>query len=200
MKRTKSPLIKPEVFQAKLTHKGNSNPSWDNPPIYEGKYHPSMVKKAEKLIGMLGSRVDELAVYFDVCMATINEWRSKYPEFDLAIKTGKMKAAEKVSRSLYKRAVGFHAEDTQFFMFQGQIISETYEKYYPPDSSAAVKWLQLVQRGIWAENIKVDINHQISGTVNFRKVEEIPVSELNKAQQELLFSINMKQLSEPQKN
>ena len=83
-----------------------------------------------------------MARFFEVHEATINRWKQKYPKFCESIKKGKEEADANVADSLYQRATGYEHEDTYFAQFQGEIITETYTKHYPPDTAAAFIWLK----------------------------------------------------------
>ena len=55
-------------------------------------------------------------------------------------------------------------------------------------------------REVWADSSKVDINHKYSGEVTTRKIEELSLDELSEPIKNLLFDLNMKQLSDGQNN
>lgn len=191
MKRTKynhknSEVIHPKVVVSKT---------------FKGYYEPWMDAVAEKLVGRLGARITDLADFFGVVDDTITNWRNKYPTFDQAIRSAKVKQAANVANALYHKAIGMEIPDTQFFAYKGEIVSQTYMKQLPPDAFAAHKLLTIIMRDVWADNnLKVDINHNVSGTINHRKIEDIPINELTEQQRELVFQLNMKQLSQPGQN
>lgn len=191
MKRTKFNHKLPEVLQPKVVVS----------KTFKGYYEPWMDKVVEKLVGRLGARIVDVADFFGVTDDTIINWQNKYPSFNQAIRMSKVQAAAKVANALYHKAIGMEIPDTQFFAYKGEIVSQTYMKYLPPDAFAAHKWLSIVMREIWADNnLKVDINQTITGNITYRKIEEIPVNELTKEQKELIFQLNMKQLSAPGQN
>lgn len=179
--------ITPEVVQTKIS------------PTFKGYYEDWMVPVAEKLVGRLGARIEDLADFFGVHYDTITNWQNTHPEFNQAIRSAKVRAAGKVANALYNRAIGMTVPDTQFFAYKGEIVCQTYEKHLPPDAFAAKQWLSTVMRELWADNnIRVDVNH--TGTITHRKIEEIPIQELTKEQRELIFQLNIKQLSQPGQN
>lgn len=91
----------------------------------------------------------------------------KYNKLSFTIARAKETADEKVERSLFERAVGYEHKDTQFFCFQGQIISEEYIKHYPPDVPGATLWLCNRQPNKWKNVAKIDASGL---TLNFASV------------------------------
>lgn len=170
-----------------------------NPTGPAGMFKFEYIEEARELVGKLGATREDLGLYFGVHEDTIKNWAHTYPDFNSALRKGRLEACLKASQALFQRAVGCAHLDTQFFIYKGEIISKTYMKHYPPDASAAHKYLTIMYREVWADN-KVTVNHLHSGTVNHRKIEDIPLHELTSDQQELLFTLNMKQLSGPQQN
>ena len=55
-------------------------------------------------------------------------------------------------------------------------------------------------REVWAEPTEFNVNHNHSGTINHRKIEDIPIEELSKQEQDLVFQLNMKQLRDVNAN
>ena len=68
------------------------------------KYNNDMNEQVTKLC-LLGATDEDLANFFDVCKATINNWKKDYPEFLDSIKEGKENADAKVAQSLYNTAL-----------------------------------------------------------------------------------------------
>jgi|2_EtaG_2_1085320.scaffolds.fasta_scaffold59705_2 hypothetical protein len=68
------------------------------------KYDKKMNDQVTKLC-LLGATDEELANFFEVCVATINNWKHEHPEFLESIKAGKEDADSKVAQSLYSTAL-----------------------------------------------------------------------------------------------
>lgn len=113
----------------------------------------------EKAAGMwLAGATDlEVADELEVSVATLYNWRAKYPEFLAATRYGKDQADERVERSLYQRAVGFEYPAVKIsFDKEGNPLFAQYREFYPPDTVAAKHWLNNRKPADWRE--KQDLN------------------------------------------
>ena len=68
------------------------------------EFDPAMCEQVTKLC-LLGATDEQLADFFEVCVATIYNWKLKHPEFVEAIREGKEDADAKVAKSLYQTAI-----------------------------------------------------------------------------------------------
>ena len=125
------------------------------------KYQEAYAEQARKLC-LLGYTDAELAASFEVSEATINNWKLEYPEFLESIKKGKAVADAEVSDRLYQRAMGFVAPDIDIRVIENRIVETPLEKYYPPDTTAAIFWLKNRQKDKWRD--KQEVEH--TGEVN----------------------------------
>lgn len=107
----------------------------------------------------LGATDEQLADFFDVCIATIRNWKTDYPEFLAALKVGKEEPDERVKRSLYQRAVGYTFEAVKVFMPAGatEPVYAHYREHCPPDTAAAFIWLK--NRCGWRDRF----DHELTG-------------------------------------
>lgn len=155
---------------------------------------------------LLGATDQQIADFFRVDVTTIDYWKKNKPDFLRAMKRGKTEADAQVAKSFFQRALGYSHPDThimsnrvKIYDEKGRVIEEHTEpllvpiiKHYPPEVTAGIFWLKNRQRLAW-----VDVSeylHKHSGTIDVRKVEEIPLEELSPEQQEMLFTLNLKQL------
>lgn len=131
-------------------------------------YREEYDKQAKKLC-LLGAVDKDLADFFDVCEATINNWKKDHPSFLESIKEGKSVADAKVAQSLYQRAKGYyHAEDKIFnggFDEDGSqrepVVVPTV-KHYPPDTTACIFWLKNRKPEAWRDKQEIDQNQNIT--------------------------------------
>lgn len=74
------------------------------PTDYREEYN----EQAEKACRIFGAADKKLAEFFEVCKATITNWKRDYPEFLASIKRGKeYYDTNKVEKSLLQRALGY---------------------------------------------------------------------------------------------
>jgi len=179
--------------------------------VYDPNFTP---QEAEELVGKLGARQKELAEYFEVSVKTIEYWTRQYPEFARHIRRGRVTAALRVSQALYHRAIGYDHPDihilsktVKVYDKEGKHIETITEpvivpitKHYPPDAYAANKYLSIMFRDVWADITKMSVDHSVSGEINVRKIEELSLDDLSDSVKDMLFELNMKQLSDAQQN
>ena len=137
------------------------------------KYKPEFAAQAAKLCA-LGATDKEVADFFEVHEATLNRWKSDFPEFCESLKTGKAQADERVERALYHRAIGYKHDAVKFSQSGGAVIREDYVEHYPPDTTAAIFWLKNRRSQDWRD--KTDVNH--SGVIGVRSATEYTDDEL----------------------
>ena len=95
----------------------------------------------------------EIGKAFDLDERTITRYK-KDPKFLSALKKGKAVSDTRVERALYERATGYNHKDTKFFCHEGEIISEEYDRHYPPDTVACIFWLKNRKKAEWRDRIE----------------------------------------------
>jgi hypothetical protein len=121
------------------------------------KYKEEYAEQARKLC-LLGATLPELAAFFEVNTDTISEWKSVHVAFSDAIKEGKEQADANVAARLYNRALGYEHEDVDIRVLNGEIVQTKVQKYYPPDTAAAIFWLKNRQRAKWRDRIDQELS------------------------------------------
>lgn len=166
-----------------------------------GSYQPWMVQEAQELVGKLGARNVDLAEFFGVCEATIDNWIAGKREFNIAVRKGRLEAKLKVSQALYHRAIGYSHPDVHISNYKGDITVTDITKHYPPDAYAAHKYLTIMAREMgWADISNMNVNHNHSGEITHRKIEELSMEDLPEEVKNFIFDLNLKQLSDAQNN
>lgn len=137
-------------------------------------YKPEYAEQARKLC-LLGATDKELADFFGCNEATINNWKTRHPDFLESIKKGKDIADGDVADRLYRRAMGYSHEDEDIRTISigdgmSEIIKTPTVKHYPPDTTAAIFWLKNRQKGKWRDKQEVEQ----SGAVTYKVVTGIP--------------------------
>lgn len=114
------------------------------------KYKPEYADQARKLC-LLGATDGELADFFEVCEATINNWKNEHPGFLESIRAGKVKADAEVADSLYRRATGEFVQLEKVVKKGDDYEAIRYKSYIPGDPNAAYKWLQNRRAQNWTD-------------------------------------------------
>jgi len=131
-------------------------------------------------LSLLGANDVQIAQTFGVSPACIDKWKRNKPEFYSSMQKGKMMADAKVSHSLYLAAIGYSHPDQvvlsdkrkEYDPDTGKVIREWTEplvvdvvKNYPPNVTAAIKWLQARQPDQWGKKVeikgRVDHHHKL---------------------------------------
>jgi hypothetical protein len=108
---------------------------------------------------LLGAIDKELADFFEVAENTINVWKRKHKEFELALKEGKEQADTNVADRLYQRAIGYSHPEEKLFQYNGEVIRAETIKHYPPDTTAMIFWLKNRQKDRWRDRQ----DHELTG-------------------------------------
>lgn len=130
------------------------------------KYKPEYLKQIEKLC-LLGATDVIIADFLNVTPQTVSNWQKTNPELFEAIKRAKIQADANVADSLYNRAKGYEWDEQQAHKLKevtynnGKRIKEverletiSVHKVVPPDTTAAIYWLKVRQKGAWREDYK----------------------------------------------
>lgn len=120
------------------------------------KYQEAYAEQARKLC-LLGYTDAELANFFEVSEATINNWKLEHPEFLESIKKGKAVADGEVASTLFNRAIGYTAKEKREEKTADGFKEVDAEKHVPGDVTAMIFWLKNRQKDKWRE--KQDVNH-----------------------------------------
>jgi hypothetical protein len=124
-----------------------------------------------KNYALLGATDKELAVFFGVSEATINNWKLDYPEFLESITEGKEKADAMVAERLFERAMGYTHPEEKIFNNQGEIVRAKTVKHYPPDTKAATFWLKNRQKEKWSDRQKIEHTGADGGAIEYSDIE-----------------------------
>jgi hypothetical protein len=133
------------------------------------KYQPEYPEQAAKLC-TLGAKDTDLANFFDVSVATINNWKIEHPEFLESLSAAKQAADARVVRSLYERATGYNHPEDKIFQFEGSPVIVPTIKHYPPDTTACIFWLKNRNQAEWRD--KQDIEHSGNVTITASALDE----------------------------
>lgn len=110
-------------------------------------------------LASLGATDLEIAQAFEVSIRTIHRWKLEYPAFREALQIGKEAADQKVEESLFKRATGYSFDSEKVFFVDGEAHRVETIEHVPPDTKAAMWWLQNRNPNKWRDvrHIKHDV-------------------------------------------
>jgi hypothetical protein len=118
----------------------------DIPASYRAEY----AEQGRKLCLLLGATDQELARFFNVSPATLDEWLAKVSDFATAIRAGKELADADVADRLHRRAIGYSHEAVRVFSDR----NVSYIENYPPDTAACIFWLKSRQPDRWRDKVE----------------------------------------------
>lgn len=117
--------------------KAPKRPKSGRPTLYRKEYD----EQARKLC-LLGATSLRLADFFEVTEQTLLNWLKRHPSLRAAVKAGRVVADANVANGLYHRAIGYEHDDVDIRVIANEVVMTKVRKYYPPDTQAAVTWLE----------------------------------------------------------
>lgn len=154
-------------------------------------YNKSYPDRVYKLCLLLKDPKDEkLAIAFDVSVSSIEEWKRKHPEFQMALKRGKNEADAEVAKSFFERANGYSHEAIDIRVVDGKIVKTPYMKHYPPDVTAGIFILKNRHKEDWRDVHRQEHTGADGGPIRIR--EEIDLSDCSTAELELAAKIGLR--------
>lgn len=137
-------------------------------------YKPEYATQAYDLC-RIGAIDEDLALYFNVCVATIGNWKNAQPEFLEAIKKGKAETDRGIGGKLIDRASGaewYEEKEVKlkstYYDDQGRKCEKEevkivqVRKAAPPDVTALIFFLKNRRPDLWRD--KQEIQHSGTGT------------------------------------
>lgn len=123
------------------------------------EYDPAMCDVAYEM-AMDGKPHRKIAAALGVSVATLYNWRKKFPDFAAAICPHEEQTNE-VEMSVFGKAKGYTYTAQRPMSVQGQIEIAEYEEHVPPDMTAAKMWLQAHAAQKWSD--KSMVAHEVGG-------------------------------------
>jgi len=136
---------------------GHNLPGPGRPSLYD----PSMNEQAHKL-ALLGLTDGEIAEFFGVDEATINNWKNEHPAFFESLNAGKVSADADVAASLYRRAMGEVVyTERRVKGKDGEYEVIRLMQSVPSDPGAAKLWLTNRQPRLWRDKQEIDLKQPL---------------------------------------
>jgi len=140
-------------------------------PTYKPEFCPIAYKFC-----LLGATNEDLAGLFEVCLATIGNWLARHPEFKQAVQAGRDVVDADVAHALLHKAKGFTHTDVKILQIEGEARPVEYNRYFPPDTQAAMFWLRNRRRKQWRE--RIELEHTVTDE-KLRELEEAGIRARN---------------------
>lgn len=112
-------------------------------------------KKVLKTMAEKGLTEKEMALCLDIDLSTLTKWKQRHADFFTSLKKWKLKADVEVEKSLFMRAKGFKVPAVHISNYQGDITETPIDKYYPPETIAAIFWLKNRQPDRWRDRKEI---------------------------------------------
>ena len=108
----------------------------------------------------------EICEKIDLHIATLCEWKKKYPDtIGEALKSGKEVADTIVENALFRKATGYKTKEVSYKAdSDGNLVAvSAVEKEVPPDTTAQIYWLKNRRPDLWRDRWKTAENADSAG-------------------------------------
>ena len=128
-----------------------------------------------------GADMKSLANFLGIGLTTITRIKKEYPKFKELVQKGNKVADEAVAAALFKRAMGYDAEDTitEVKVSQDGSAQTTYvkkcKKHIPGDTTAMIFWLKNRMPDKWRD--KQEMNLDTTQPINISIVRDKPAQQ-----------------------
>lgn len=113
------------------------------------KYSPSLLPVTRNAADM-GMTERELAKFLDISYATLQNWKSQYPEFREALMIGKEGPNQRVVAAAFQSAIGYTVEIKKGALNkQGELVEWTETQYIKPEPTMQIFWLKNRDNDNW---------------------------------------------------
>ena len=148
------------------------------PPGQPTKYKPEYDRFAYVACSEMGATDEQLAILFNVNVATISNWKNQQPSFLEALRQGKDDYdTGLVEASLRDRATGYTVTETKVFLTKtGETIKVPIKKEYPPDATSMIFWLKNRKKQRWRDKVDQEISGPDGGPIQTQSITFTPVA------------------------
>jgi hypothetical protein len=163
-----------------------------------------MLRQVKKLT-LMGLTAEQVSDHIGVDYSTFKRWMQRFPDFRAVVLQTRIDADATVTKSLYKRAVGYRHKavkiiydpakakqtytakptedgDTEFIPDEmdpnAGVIKVDYTEYYPPDTAAAKFWLEQRQPSLFGQAAKLQLQGPEGGPVQTQVVDHLTFEQL----------------------
>lgn len=122
-------------------------------------FYDDMVRQG-KALAVLGLSTKEMAEFWGVGQKTLRRWMLRNPDFRKEIDIAQARADTNVTRSLYKKALGYTYYERKYALDNDgkKRLIEEKERQALPDLGAIIWWLKNRQPDKWREQIDTKLS------------------------------------------
>jgi len=137
-------------------------------------YKPEFVELVEKRASE-GYLNFEIAKSLGVSPAGFSKYLKVYPELKEALDRGRQIPTAKIERALYKRALGYEAEDVEAYIDSDNrlIKARKLKRHIPGDVGAMTFWLKNKKPKVWADKKQLELGGGLNLSVQPLSKEEL---------------------------
>lgn len=140
--------------KTKKTEKKRPGPG--RPSIFNEVLASKMIELFEK-----GRTEEQVAKIMGVSISSLRLWKTQKTQFKWSVNEAKMKADEMVEASLYHKAIGYSHPEEKVFCNYGVITTHETIKHYPPETNAAIYWLNNRKPDKWKARVNVVVDESV---------------------------------------
>lgn len=112
---------------------------------------------------------EQIAHNLGIGVATLYEYKNKYPEFSEALKNGKDDIDVMVENALLKRALGYTYDEVTL---ESGVETKRVVKEVQPDTTAQIFWLKNRRPQAWRDKQEIDMNANVEYSVKLPEPPE----------------------------
>lgn len=145
----------------------------------KGKYQEWLTK--EGLLRLQGWARDgltdeQIATNIGINVATLYDWKNKYPKISEALKEGKDAVDRQVENALLKSALGYkYDEVTKELRDDELVVTKVVHKEVQPNTTAQIFWLKNRKRAEWRDRVENAITGADGGAVKVETLTDADV-------------------------
>lgn len=126
---------------------------------------PKNLEEILRVAFEVGGTYESVAASLGRTRHELQNYAKRHRRIANAMRDGRAHADQRVVKSLFNRAVGYDAPDTDIRVCDGQIVKTPLVKHYPPSELACIFWLKNRKPDEWKDR------NEPSTTVNVHHID-----------------------------
>lgn len=129
--------------------------------------HRALILQDAYRLAQAGHTEFEIATFFGIDRTQLWRWKQEDPAFAEALQLGSAAANDRVTQSLFHRAVGYTYKSEKIFQYEGRVIRAETLEHVPPDVTAMIFWQKNRDKENWADVNKIDMTASITANNDY---------------------------------